>query len=404
VLTAGDSTFEGGGIHSELSNGLRVINCIINDNNAQSGGGVSVVEGDVTLVNCEVTGNSALLTGGGIQGYEADVTCVNCTISGNTNMLGSYGSALYALAGAISLSSSIVWDNPLSFGAGTPIAAVGATVNVAYSDIEGGLLGVTADPGMLNWLDGNIDVDPMFESAAAQPSGGFPAFPDEQQTPSGDYRLRADSPCIDAGDNTAVPSDVNTDVLGQHRLMDDPNTADTGLGPAPIVDMGAYELQGELPPVPDIRIVMDIRPGSCPNPLNPRSRGLLPIALLGSPELDVAQIDPATLVLWREDEGISVGIRRETLEDVAAPADAEPCDCVETGPDGILDLVVKFSMRDLVPTLGLDQASTDEPVRLMISGQLLDGTVFTTSDCVEIVPKKRPLLSLAARLRLLQQQ
>ena len=79
---------------------------------------------------------------------------------------------------------------------------------------------------------------------------------------------------------------------------------------------------------------------------------MLPIALLGSPELDVAQIDPATLVLWLEDEGISVGIRRETLEDVAAPADAEPCDCVETGPDGILDLVVKFSMRDLVPTLG----------------------------------------------------
>ena len=54
------------------------------------------------------------------------------------------------------------------------------------------------------------------------------------------------SPCIDAGDNDAVPGWVTTDLEGSPRFVDDPLAEDTGnpgtSGP-PIVDMGAYELQ-----------------------------------------------------------------------------------------------------------------------------------------------------------------
>jgi hypothetical protein len=54
-------------------------------------------------------------------------------------------------------------------------------------------------------------------------------------------RLLDGSPCIDAGDNTAVPGNITTDLDGLPRFYDDPNTIDTGNGTPPIVDMGAHE-------------------------------------------------------------------------------------------------------------------------------------------------------------------
>ena len=63
-----------------------------------------------------------------------------------------------------------------------------------------------------------------------------------------DYRLGSGSPCLDAGDNGAVPKDVLTDLLGNPRFVDDPETTDTGLGTPPIVDMGAYEYQAPACP------------------------------------------------------------------------------------------------------------------------------------------------------------
>jgi hypothetical protein len=69
---------------------------------------------------------------------------------------------------------------------------------------------------------------------------------------SGDWRIAADSPCIDAADNTAVPDGVTTDVAGDPRFHDDDETQDTGNpdGIHPPVDMGAYEFQGISTPCP----------------------------------------------------------------------------------------------------------------------------------------------------------
>ncbi len=58
---------------------------------------------------------------------------------------------------------------------------------------------------------------------------------------TGDFNLRAGSPCIDAGDNTQVPSGIATDLAGLNRFFDDPGTANTGNGMPPLVDMGAFE-------------------------------------------------------------------------------------------------------------------------------------------------------------------
>ncbi len=87
---------------------------------------------------------------------------------------------------------------------------------MSYSDVQGGWTGT-----------GNIDADPLF----VDPAGG-------------DLRLGPGSPCIDAADNTAVPKGVTTDLDGNPRFVDDPDTIDSGNGDPPIVDMGAYEFQG----------------------------------------------------------------------------------------------------------------------------------------------------------------
>ena len=71
---------------------------------------------------------------------------------------------------------------------------------------------------------------------------------------AGDFHLRNQSPCIDAGSNELVEADladldgdgirfeaVPMDADGQRRLMDDRQVVDTGVGVGPIVDLGAYE-------------------------------------------------------------------------------------------------------------------------------------------------------------------
>jgi len=51
----------------------------------------------------------------------------------------------------------------------------------------------------------------------------------------GDYHLKDTSPCIDAGDNSLVPSSVVKDLDGNQRIVDGNNNG------TPAVDIGAYE-------------------------------------------------------------------------------------------------------------------------------------------------------------------
>ena len=42
---------------------------------------------------------------------------------------------------------------------------------------------------------------------------------------------------------------------------------------------------------------IDIKPGSDPNPINPGSNGLIPVAILSSEDFDATTVDPATIEL-----------------------------------------------------------------------------------------------------------
>jgi len=70
----------GGGIST---NGRAVLtNCIFNENSAEYGGGIDVWNGQATLTNCTFNGNSAA-QGGGMDNWDGKSTLINCTFFGN---------------------------------------------------------------------------------------------------------------------------------------------------------------------------------------------------------------------------------------------------------------------------------------------------------------------------------
>jgi len=129
---------------------------------------------------------------------------------------------------------------------------------------------------------------------------------------------------------------------------------------------------------------IDIKPASCPNPLNLKNKGVLPVAFLGTEEFDVTTIDPATVILWRVGYTGHVVPLRWAYEDVATPFEGEPCDCHVLGPDGYLDLILKFDVPELVATLELDDA-VGQTIPLTLDGWLMDGvTHIRGEDCIRV--------------------
>ena len=136
-----------------------------------------------------------------------------------------------------------------------------------------------------------------------------------------------------------------------------------------------------------ITINLDIKPQSCPNPLNTKSKGVLPVAILGTDDFDVSTVDPATVLL----EGVAP--LRWDFEDVSTPVEPgdDTCDCTTEGPDGFMDLTLKFDKQSVVAALGMVQ---DGEVRVLtLTGMTYDSTEIEGYDCVRIIRKGRPELS-----------
>jgi hypothetical protein len=210
VTFSGNSARVGGGMFNSISS-PRLTNVTFSGNSADDGGGMyNHYDSSPTLTNVTFSGNSAD-EGGGMSNYVSSPTLTNVTFSGNSANVGGGGGMLNDNSSP-TLTNCILWGNTAY--SGSQIYNSSSTPTVTYSDVQGGYPGT-----------GNISADPLFVDADG---------PDDiVGTLDDNLRLRVGSPAIDAGNNTAVPAGVTTDLDGNPRI--------TGAA----VDMGAYEV-GDL--------------------------------------------------------------------------------------------------------------------------------------------------------------
>jgi len=111
-------------------------------------------------------------------------------------------------------------------------------------------------------------------------------------------------------------------------------------------------------------VEIDIKPGSFPNSINPRSMGVVPVAILGSATFDVLDVDVSALSFG---PGAASPVHEE--------AGAVPADHYEdVNDDGFIDLVTHYVQKEALP---------DEP-EACLTGALNDGTPIQGCDSVRL--------------------
>ena len=258
TLQNGCAEFGGGVIGGTL------INCTLKENSADYGGGAC----EARLSNCLLTGNEGFLSGGGGEACELD----NCTLTGNYSYDlggGVCGSTLNNClvkansaagdgggAGESFLTNCLLIGNYAGYGGGVSYSTLrNCTVGSNAAWRQGGGAYDCALANSIIWgnsapkddnfyvdFDNDDDYDDddyelpgddaglvyCCASPLADGEGNIGAEPLFVDSANGDYRLRAGSPCVDAGNTANVVGD-ETDLAGNPRI---------GNGK---VDMGAYE-------------------------------------------------------------------------------------------------------------------------------------------------------------------
>jgi len=113
-----------------------------------------------------------------------------------------------------------------------------------------------------------------------------------------------------------------------------------------------------------IAVLIDIKPGSFPNSINPNSKGVIPVAILTTTDFDASLVDPETVAL----EG--VGARAKGKSDRYGSME-------DVDDDGDLDLVVQIP----------NTIDWEDATEATLAGETFDGVAIQGTDSVRIVPK-----------------
>jgi len=203
---------DGGGVFNNNSSSPSFTSCGFSQNYAGlSGGAIYTKENSFpTLTNCLLVYNIA--TYGGASLSQSAVSYTNCTFSKNTAY---QGGGLHNESDA-SLNNCILWANEAVDGKQLFIKA-GTTTTINKSNYSA-LSYDISNFGTMTGLN-NIFTNPAMVNVQL-----------------GDFRLGGNSPCADAGDNSACIEPYDIRDLGFGRKLN----KTTGLGGG-IIDMGAYE-------------------------------------------------------------------------------------------------------------------------------------------------------------------
>jgi hypothetical protein len=155
--------------------------------------------------------------------------------------------------------------------------------------------------------------------------------------------------------NTFNDVQGNTSVLGSVSALPDPGPGDWITGTRSDT---AFFLTG-FAAVEPIAVEIDIKPGSDVNPINPKSRGVIPVAILGSDTFDVTDVDVSTLAF---------GPAGAPLAHRNGPHRKD------ANHDRVKDLLAHFRTEEAGIAIGDEEAC--------VTGELIDGTPFEGCDAI----------------------
>lgn len=204
----------GGAILCVDSSSPTITNCVIKNSSAFSGGGIECYSYcSPTISNCLILANTAQWGGGITCNFSSSPTITNCTFSGNTAQGG--GGIYTANLSWPIIINSIMWNDSASYGPELGVVQ-DADLTVSYSDVQGGRAGAfVGTDSVLHLGGGNFSSNPFFVSGPlgicylAQIAAGH----------------RADSPCINAGNDSAANLGLDlfttrTDHIGDAGTVD----------------------------------------------------------------------------------------------------------------------------------------------------------------------------------------
>ncbi|MFP4058922.1 MAG: PKD domain-containing protein [Bacteroidales bacterium] len=209
------SNHTGGGI-TLYGSSARIENVILKENYAVYGGGISI-SGSTPVISGALIADNTAEKGGAISLYNAQSEIINITAIHNQASQDGGGIKLHNASA--NLQNSIIHGNIPEQVCFEEYGDT-CTLNISYTNIQDGEGGIVTNVnGIVEWLTGNQDADPMLNA---------------------DYKLISGSPSIDAGTpDTAGLIIPEQDIFGNPRIYNS------------IIDQGAHEFLA----LPDLEII-----------------------------------------------------------------------------------------------------------------------------------------------------